>query len=212
MTTADIFECILKTYHLPGVSNKTLGNLASVCKDSAKATRAILAARCIVYNPRDERRFCALAVRRMREYQDNVFKRAVGYMKDIVPSTGKVTRTYPERKTDVEAYAFTIVDPERKTMCYLEIERVRGFALKLKLYNFDTNAAKHVKVENGKNYVLFRRALDREVTIYPTNDTDGVYVAVDDGMNAVYRLDYGGFTSMFKAMLRSTTYPLAQIM
>jgi hypothetical protein len=211
MTTADIFECILKTYHLPGVSNKTLANLASVCKDSAKATRAILAPRCIVYRPLDKR-FCPLAVRSMREDQDYVFKRAVGYMKEVVPSTGKVTRTYPERKTDAEAYAFTIVDPEQKTMCYLEIERVRGFALKLKLYNFDTNAGKHVKVENGKNYVLYRRALDREVTIYPTADTHGVYVAVDDGVNAVYRLDYGGFTSMFKALLRSTTYPLAQIM
>jgi hypothetical protein len=112
----------------------------------------------------------------------------------------------------VEAYAFTIVDPVQKTMCYLEIERVRGFALKLKLYNFDTNVGKHVKVQNGTNYVVYRRALDREVTISPTADTDGVYVAVDDGFNAVYRLNYGGFTAMFKAMLRSTTYPLAQIM
>jgi hypothetical protein len=144
----------------------------------------------------------------MREDQEYVFKRAVDYMKDV----GKVTRTRPERRTDAEAYAFTIVDPEQKTMCYLEIERVRGFGLKLKLYNFDTNAAKYVKVENGKNYVLYRRALDREVTIYPTADTHSVYVAVDDGVNAIYRLDYGGFTSMFMATLRSTTYPLAQIM
>jgi hypothetical protein len=196
------------TWDPKSLPNILLMRLSVLCKCMDKATYSLLRRRAIVFNPHANR-FYPYYLDNMKAHRQHLL-----YLLSLWMQAGgkKITVSYPTlRGANEDVSAYTIVDSAQKTLGYLQVVRVGGFGLKLRIFNFNTNEGTHVKVENGTNYVLYRKALDSEVTFYPTHDTDGCYVAVDDGKRAIYRLSGAAFAAKAKALLEGVMYPLAQI-
>lgn len=209
MSNFDVFEHILGSKPLSfsasypqSFSNQALARFALVCKDGDKATRAILRTRCIVFNPHDER-FNSSVVTNMKQYRREIMERMTYQIKS---GERGFTRGY-HGNSALTTYFITDRAAQRKGQ--LQIDEIRAFGLKVRLFNFDTQVGTVVK-KTGNNHVLYRAALDKELAFYPSHDTQGWYVTVDDGENAMYRLPGPAFSAMFRGLVNGAMYPIAQ--
>jgi hypothetical protein len=201
-----VWDHIGRKWEPRSLPNILLFMLSRLCKSTDKATYFLLRERAVVYNPLDKR-FYSYYARDMMEHRKYLM-----YLMDLWMKAGdkKVFPSYPELRGEVDATAYTIIDSKEQTKGYLQVVRVKSYGLKVRFFNYKTVVGTYIKVDNGPNRVRYCATLDREIVFFPTHDTQGYYVAVNDGKNAIYRLSGADFASMFKALLQGAMYPLAQ--
>ena len=160
------------------VTNRILATLASICVSCDNVCVGPLRRRAVTANPH-HLLFYAPYVSLMKEYRKDLKARIIS-LSGTVGNLGPILVSFSYK---MKGYVTTyVIKKNERCVTRVQFGEFKGFWISLQITG------------RKRNIVHF----------FPVFDTQGSYVAVDDGIREIYRVTPTGFGEMFVEMLKDT--------